>query len=173
MTPTWVLREIQEVKAKNSRILFLRAGRNEEELREFPMEVLQLKHLQRLSLCFHRRLRHIPPEIAQLEELQSLMVLGSQLTEISEGIQNLPKLQELKLKGNRIRQLPEDWQPNLTTLELGGNPLNSLTHGIFQLKHLRRLDLLGCRLQRLPPDISLLRNRRALEHHLRQRGHSP
>lgn len=89
-----------------------------------------LKNLKVLDLS-HNKLEHLP-DFSQMTELRSLNVSQNRLTQWPAGVDDLPFLTQLDLRGNRITTLPEGYfqlpADRLRGTFLHDNPLNARTH---------------------------------------------
>ncbi|EMM95926.1 leucine rich repeat protein [Leptospira interrogans serovar Zanoni str. LT2156] len=96
-----------------------------QELKTLPIEIGQLKNLQRLYLN-HNQLITLPEEIGQLQNLQRLYLMDNQLTILSKEIGQLQNLQVLNLSYNQLKTLPKEIEQlkNLQTLYLNNNQLS-------------------------------------------------
>lgn len=129
-----------------------------QELRMFPM--LCLKY--RLELDYFKTLRVLPkanPQfIPSLNPTRDVTILPKALGELTQleslniaslGVQNLeviaqlPRLKELDISYNQLRQIPPSILQlrELEVLNLEGNRLSNLPDGLAQLTHLQALNL--------------------------------
>mmetsp|Transcript_27725 Transcript_27725/g.54201 ORF Transcript_27725/g.54201 Transcript_27725/m.54201 type:complete len:379 (+) Transcript_27725:54-1190(+) len=112
-------------------------------LTKYPDDQLwTLTNLTELYLGSNQ-LTELPLAAACLFNLRVLNVSGNRIIEVEPDAVKLPKLQELYLADNSIRQLPgQCWRhaTNLTVLDLGANALTNLPH---QLGYVTSITNLG------------------------------
>jgi hypothetical protein len=109
-------------------------------LDEIPEGWLQAEALSSCLLA-NNRFDHVPPGLFKCSSLSHLDLSANQLTGIRIG--DWPRIHELNLQENRLKQLPAEIG-GLQTLEyllLAGNSLQSLPETIGGMKTLRVLDL--------------------------------
>jgi len=90
----------------------------------------------------------------------ALNLSSNQLTNVSEGIEELKNLTKLNLRDNRLTSIPK-WvkkMGNLKELNLGGNQLTRVPEGIRELKNLTALSLYNNQLTHVPECIGELKN---------------
>ena len=117
----------------------------DEEFQGSGLQLLQLKHLQELSLQGkHTIFDHpnfiLPVEIGQLRALRSLTLLNLPVT-LPEWIAQLSELRDLTVRGTDLIHIP-NW--------------------ISQLKHLHSLHIGNCKLQDVPETLQHMNNLRHL-----------
>lgn len=97
----------------------------------------------------------LPDDITDLDNLQSLYIRGNYLRELPEEIGQLKNLTKLYLDNNSINYLP-DSIVNLSQLEvlfLNNNELMSLPNNFGNLNKLERLSLTGNNLEEIPESL--------------------
>ena len=101
---------------------------------EFPREIYNLVHLQKLYLI-NSKLEKIHPDIRNLTNLKSLIIENGRFSHLPFDLSNLDKLEQLSIASN----LPWD--------KFNGWDI------IGKLSNLRYLCISNCRLQRIPSQI--------------------
>ena len=101
----------------------------------------------------------MPPEIGELKSLTTLVLFGSQLTEIPIEITRLKKLTELYLINNPLSELPSEILEltSLTKLFISENHITQIQPKIKELKNLRELYIIESQLMQVPSEISELK----------------
>ncbi|XP_067086780.1 geranylgeranyl transferase type-2 subunit alpha isoform X3 [Osmerus mordax] len=103
-----------------------------------------LCHLDQLLLVTHinlssNQLINLPPQFAMLQCLEVLDADDNAIEEL-EGLNHLPKLEEVSLKNNRIFKIsdlqPLTTCPKLTRLDIRGNPVSRTSNIQFELTEL-------------------------------------
>jgi hypothetical protein len=104
-------------------------------LPHFPLEVLQLQHLQRLFL-HQNQLRELPAAISELKHLQLLGLSHNQLHELPPEIGQLTSLKSLDVSHNHLHALPPEIGrlTNLLLLDLSYNHLPVLPPQVKPLR---------------------------------------
>jgi len=94
------------------------------KMSDFPSEICELTHLNRLRMSNHE-IKSIPEEIGSLTALEVLDLSGNQIQAVPASIGGLQSLSKLDLSRNRIVTLPDEIRQldKLKVLELKGNPL--------------------------------------------------
>lgn len=113
----------------------------DENLTDFPMELVKFKKLKTLNLSANL-IPNIPDEIKNIQSLQSFDISSNTLTSLNPKLFDCTQLQSLNISENHITDLP-DQIGNLKTLsqlEIDHNPIHTLPDSITQLKHLQFLD---------------------------------
>lgn len=121
----------------------------------FPLEILKLAYLERLSVrtC---RIGEFPDAIGALQHLVSLDAGEAGLTNLTPAISRLSNLRRLWLNDNQLTALPSEIGKlsRLTYLNLDRNQLTTLPDSIGLLPNLTWLRLNSNRLTGLPSDLS-------------------
>jgi Leucine-rich repeat (LRR) protein/ankyrin repeat protein len=130
------LRELPDIQLVNLASLDLSGNR----LNEIPEGWLQTAFLETCFLA-NNRLDHVPPGLIKCSSLNHLDLSANQLTGIRIG--DWPRIHELNLQENRLKQLPAEigGLQTLEYLRLAGNSLQSLSESMRGMKALRVLDL--------------------------------
>lgn len=88
-----------------------------QKIKEFPMEILQMKNIERLDLS-RNYIKEIPPQISELKHLHYVNFAQNYLTALPEEMAQLP-LDTLILWDNQIREFDESFsQTNLKLLDI-------------------------------------------------------
>ncbi|MGI4858441.1 MAG: NEL-type E3 ubiquitin ligase domain-containing protein [Janthinobacterium lividum] len=97
--------------------------------------------------------------------LQELRLNGNRLTDLPEGIGQLQRLRRLSLNENQLSRLPDAIGElhALRSLRIADNELSMLPESVGRLQQLESLVADGCLLASLPPGIGLLTHLRELE----------
>ena len=113
-----------------------------EKLKNFPIEILKLKNLQKLDL-FKNKLDSIPDNIHHLTYLQYLNIGKNNLNKFPTGVTKLENLKSLILNQNEINTIPDniDKLYNLEYLDMWSNNLEYISDNIKFLTKLEELDL--------------------------------
>ncbi|MHA2009671.1 MAG: leucine-rich repeat domain-containing protein [Promethearchaeota archaeon] len=112
-------------------------------LKEFPMEVLELDELTVLNLAGNG-IKTIPKEIKKLCSLKTLNIAHNGMDEFPRSICEVSSLEYLNLQLNRLKEIPECLGKlrNLKHLYLNENAdLRNLADSIWDLGNLEVLDL--------------------------------
>eukprot|EP01096_Ripella_sp_DP13-Kostka_P011210 TRINITY_DN44_c0_g1_i2.p1 TRINITY_DN44_c0_g1~~TRINITY_DN44_c0_g1_i2.p1 ORF type:complete len:451 (+),score=250.02 TRINITY_DN44_c0_g1_i2:636-1988(+) len=118
----------------------------------------QAASLARLDLS-NNGLASIPADFAKLSKLDILSLANNNLSEIINGLDNLPSsIQSLNLSSNPLAIMPSSINrfSNLTTLVLSDAKLNDLPSTVCELTHLKTLDLADNLFPSLPKSLSAL-----------------
>jgi leucine-rich repeat protein SHOC2 len=109
-------------------------------LNEIPEGWLQAEALETCFLA-NNRFDHLPPGLLKCSSLNHLDLSANPLTGIRIG--DWPRIHELNLQENRLKQLPAEIGAlqTLEYLRLAGNSLQSLPESMRGMKALRVLDL--------------------------------
>ena len=115
---------------------------NKEKLKDFPLEILQLKNLNVLLLQ-KNKFKEIPDTIQNLTYLQELDLSRNKLTEIPVGITKLQHLKSLTLNRNQIEALPPEFGnlSELQYLDMWSNNLSEFPRELSKLEKLKTFDL--------------------------------
>ena len=111
-------------------------------LKEFPLETLELTHLQSLYLGGNQ-IAELPQGITRLKELERLSLSSNRFIFFPNVVFELPRLIKLSLRRNGLRFVPEEIRKlhNLQNLDLSKNKIRKLPDGLAHLKKLTKLDL--------------------------------
>ncbi len=114
------------------------------KLKEFPVEVFQLKELRELNLG-RNDIEQIPDLIYQLPNLQRLYLNNNRLKALPQRIGTLKNLELLQLDRNLIESLPPEigLLNNLEVLSLWDNELGDIPDEIKNLSSLKKFELRG------------------------------
>lgn len=147
----------------------------------FPVECLNIWDTTELEII-GGSFTYFPPDIGLLKNLKKLSVVSTKVSVVPQEVFELPNLEYLNLKNNRIESLPALFQNNqikelligrnflaekaLTTffsvfkqlqvLDLGHNLLQKVPESLIDLKKLRRLNLESNLLSDLSPRLKHL-----------------
>src|SRR6266849_5033220 len=127
---------------------------------QFPEELRELTHLERLNLSGNQLTQIAPEELGQLSNLQHLDLHKNQLTQIPAELGQLSNLQHLDLYENQITQIPAEMGQltNLQNLDLSSNQLTQIPPELGQLTNLQNLHLHKNQLIQIPPELGQLTN---------------
>lgn len=146
-------------------------------MRELPLEVTELTHLEVLEV-YGNRLRTLPAEVGRMVNLRELDVSENELVDLGPGFGSLRSLEVLNISSNeQLKQLPASigqlknfmailaYDVGLTQLPgelalctsleqatLNCNPFDQFPQVLLELKELSLLNLAGCPIN-FPPDI--------------------
>jgi Leucine-rich repeat (LRR) protein len=130
----------------------------DEEFQSSGKQLLQLTHLQELSLqgkgsIFDYPNFILPVEIGQLRTLCKLTLLNLPVI-LPEWITQLSELRELTVRGTNLIQIP-DWisqMQRLETLQLGNCQLQNLPETLRHMNNLRHLTFADIQLREIRPE---------------------
>lgn len=111
-------------------------------LKEFPMEILKLKHLRSLKLS-KNKLSILPEELVQLEKLEEILLSKNAFSTFPISVTMLPNLKRLYIDQNEITAIPHDINKliNLELLDMWSNDLYIVPESISELTKLKIFDL--------------------------------
>ncbi len=137
---------------------------------QFPEELRELTHLERLNLSGNQLTQIPPEELGQLSNLQHLDLHKNQLTHIPAELGQLSNLQHLDLHKNQLTHIPAELGQlsNLQHLDLYENQLTQIPPELGQLTSLQNLDLSSNQLTQIPPELGQLTNLQNLHLHKNQ-----
>lgn len=135
-----------------------------QELTEFPKEILDLPNLFNLNLD-NNAITKIPEEISKLTKLRILSLNFNQIKNIPENIRDLSSLREFSINHNQIEGFPRVVLEltKLRRLGLAGSQLDNIPEEIERLEYLETLDISDSHITDLPEGFSKLKNLRVLE----------
>lgn len=109
---------------------------------QFP-ELARYRSLKRLYI-WENDWTEMPDALFDLQQLE-LLYIADQLERVSSRIAALPKLRELDLDGNALRDLPAEIKhlSNLQRLSVAINQLEAFPEVLLELPNLKELDLRG------------------------------
>ena len=81
---------------------------SDQNIRDFPLEILAMKNLRVLNLS-RTNISIIPPEIDQLQQLEYLNLTGNSIQELPEELTRLKELNYLVLSYNNISEEEIKW----------------------------------------------------------------
>src|SRR5258708_1805389 len=127
---------------------------------QFPEELRELTHLERLNLSGNQLTQIPPEELGQLSNLQHLDLHKNQLTHIPAELGQLSNLQHLDLYENQLTQIPPELGQltSLQNLDLSSNQLTQIPPELGQLTNLQNLHLHKNQLTQIPPELGQLTN---------------
>lgn len=127
----------------------------QKNLKEFPLQILDLASLERLGLR-QNAIGTVPDGIAGLAKLYWLDLGQAGLTELNPAVGRLAALQTVYLNDNALTGLPAalGGLAQLTYLNADRNKLTSLPNELGRLSSLKWLRLNGNQLTALPADLS-------------------
>ena len=143
---------------------------SQSNMTQFPEELRELTHLQRLNLSNNQLMQIPPEELACLIHLQHLNLHKNQLTSIPAELAQLSHLQHLDLHTNRLTSIPAELAQlsHLQHLDLYENQLTHVPPELGQLINLQNLDLSANQLTLIPPELGQLTNLQNLQLHKNQ-----
>ncbi|CAG5129196.1 unnamed protein product [Candidula unifasciata] len=107
----------------------------------------------------------IPPSVASMPRLSELNVNDNFIRDLTNTIP--PQLKHLYVSGNVIKQLTDTTFPNTTSLEtlfLSSNPLSDISKLAFHpLRNLRQLEMKSISLETIPVALTSLKNLQILD----------
>lgn len=123
------------------------------DLTKIPSGIPELAHVEFVDLD-QNLLSRLSPEITKMSQLKALRVDSNELETI-ETISDLPALNVLYLKNNRLTTLPDDFGDlsSLRFLNLRSNRLSSLPESFAKCTELEYLILGGNELTQLPSNL--------------------
>ena len=142
---------------KHKRIVF-RIDLSNQNLSDFPKELLSLKNLEVLDLS-NNQIKEIPSTISKLKKLKVLTIESNNLKTLPEKISELKNLERLLIKFN---QNDFNFPPSMSNLqklkELHCSNLSSFPSFIFNIPTLEKIKIWSSNLTELPTDIKKLQN---------------
>ena len=99
---------LQEAMQQPDSVISLTLKKN--KLKEFPIEILQMKNIERLDLS-RNSIKEIPKEIGNLKNLHYVNVAQNYLSALPKEMSKLP-LDTLILWDNQIREFDENFKNN-------------------------------------------------------------
>lgn len=120
----------------------LRLSLKKQKLKDFPIEILQLKNLQYLDLS-KNSIKELPDSLVTLKNLQYLIVSRTGLISVPKNIGQLKNLVHLNLNQNELQVLPYSFGDleKLEIADLWSNNLDYFPESMVKLKNLRWMDL--------------------------------
>lgn len=122
----------------------------------FPAFLHLLPWLSELDLA-HNRLQALPESLGVFRQLTRLDLSYNRLQYFAPGPDTLPKIRELKLDNNQLRDLPA-LPANLLSLSLSGNQFDHIPATLLQLPDLKDLYLDRNRIASLPENFGKLQH---------------
>jgi hypothetical protein len=130
-----------------------------ENLKEFPLEILELAPTLELLNLSGNRLSALPDSFSQLSRLKILFLSDNDFTELPSILGACQNLEMIGFKANKIAKVPENAFPeNLRWLILTDNEISELPGSIGHCQQLQKLMLAGNKLKELPPELTRCRN---------------
>lgn len=113
-----------------------------QDLTEFPVEILALKNLKKLNLSGNK-IQQIPKEIEKLKNLELLDLSNNSINNFYSKLCSLKKLKTLNLNNNRIKTVPRQIEQleNLKILQVANNKISELPSSFVNLKNLKQLNI--------------------------------
>lgn len=128
-------------------------------LTEFPAEILELADTLEILDLSGNQLSALPAEFAQLKQLKIFFCSDNAFTVFPEVLAQLPLLEMVGFKSNRIAELAGSALPaQLRWLILTNNRLEVLPDAIGNCYRLQKCMLAGNRLKTLPDSLAQCRN---------------
>jgi leucine-rich repeat protein SHOC2 len=142
---------------KHKEIVF-RIDLSNQNLSDFPKEVLSLKNLEVLDLS-NNQIKEIPSTISKLKKLKVLTIESNNLKTLPEKISELKNLERLLIKFNQSDFNFPTSMANLQKLkELHCSNLSSFPSFIFNIRTLEKIKIWSSNLTEIPTDINKLQN---------------
>lgn len=115
---------------------------HKQKLKEFPMEILELKNLNVLDLG-NNKLRAVPDQLSELEFLQELNLMKNKMLHFPLAVCKLKHLKRLNMSQNYIDGFPKEigQLTELEVLDMWSNDLGEFPDELEDLKSLKWLDL--------------------------------
>lgn len=135
-----------------------------QNLNEFPIDILKLKNLKYLILDSNS-ISDIPTQIGILNELVSISLTNNKIKTIPKSLGSLIKLKYLFLDFNEIQSLPSELfnLPNLEVLYINNNQINKIPISIKYLNNIKTLVASDNKIDSLPIEIGYLYNLNKLD----------
>lgn len=128
-----------------------------EELKEFPIEILELAETLEILDLSNNQLRQLPNELSQLKNLRIIFASNNLFTELPEVLGQCPKLEMVGFKANQISHVPSNSLPEtLRWLILTDNKIAELPDSLGNKPRLQKLALAGNQLTSLPKTVNQL-----------------
>ena len=122
-----------------------------ENLKEFPLEILELSDTLEILDLSGNQLSSLPDGFIRLKKLRILFLSENSFTKIPELLSKCPELSMIGFKSNQITDFPENsMPPNLRWLILTDNQIDRLPDSIGRLDKLQKLMLAGNHITHLP-----------------------
>ncbi len=117
---------------------------SKKKLKEVPVDIFKLKHLQILNLS-RNDIKELQPEINELVNLQEFNISNNSLKSLPASIGDLTNLKHLGLNRNLIEALPPEMGKlkNLEVLEMWDNELGEVPEEVKGMYSLRVWELRG------------------------------
>ena len=124
-------------------------------LTEIPREIFELAETLEILNLSGNCLHDLPQDLARLKKLRILFCSQNNFEHLPDVIGNLPSLQMLGFKSNRIARVDEaSLPPSLRWLILTDNRIEQLPSSIGKCLPLQKLMLAGNRLSHLPEEMA-------------------
>lgn len=128
-----------------------------EELKEFPIEILELAETLEVLDLSNNQLSQLPSELSQLKNLRIIFASNNLFTKLPEVLGQCPKLEMVGFKANQISHVPSGSLPEaLRWLILTDNKIASLPESLGNKPKLQKLALAGNQLTSLPKTMNQL-----------------
>jgi len=114
-----------------------------------PPEITAFQSLKRLVLV-SCHITELPEDVGNLDALEQLFVTGCCIRRLPASVSRLKRLWEFYFDGNQLEELPEELPPRMDNLKVSGNRLRSLPKDFTQCKNLKSLRAYGNLLTRVP-----------------------
>lgn len=129
------------------------------DLREFPLEILELRNLKKLNLSGNK-ISEIPKEIIKLRYLKNLDLSNNQISNFQSKICGLKNLRVLNFNNNSIRTIPKQINQleKLELLQIANNQIKKLPTEIGEITQLKELNISNNNIEQFPLEIINLQN---------------
>lgn len=129
-----------------------------QNLKDFPLEILELKNLKKLNLSGNQ-LSAVPKEIEKLNYLQVLDLSNNRINNFQAKICSLKNLKVLNLNNNLIKTIPKQIEnlSGLTSFHIAGNIIRKIPDSFVNLTNLMELNLSKNLLEHFPLEVLKLK----------------
>lgn len=129
-----------------------------ENLTEFPREVLDLEDTLEVLDLTGNNLSHLPDDFARLKKLKIFFCSNNHFTTFPVVLSQCPQLDIIGFKANKIANLPENSLPlQIRWLILTDNAIPELPNSIGKCLNLQKLMLAGNKIKQLPAAMAACR----------------
>ncbi|MEL6938223.1 MAG: leucine-rich repeat-containing protein kinase family protein [Cyanobacteria bacterium J06598_1] len=130
-----------------------------DDLREFPLEILDLADSLTFLNLSNNRLTQLPPSFAQLQKLEIVFFNNNSFESFPIVLAQCPQLSMVSFKNNAIRSVsPQALSSHLRWLILTNNQLSTLPPTVGKLHRLQKFMLAGNQLESVPPALENCQN---------------